>query len=245
MSEAPFVIESNDTTVAEGGNSTPLPVGTKVLASLLPTNKEGTSIVKRPLAKQGENSAIWALAARFRIDDGQPGAGRNLFADIPLARNLKSTSNGKYPAGTPAFFFFQFFRALGFDLDNGLPFTLPDDHALMGQKFELVLGIDDSDPAYEPRNRVQFINKASGIPNNVGLKPYVGRVGGATAGRVAPAAQPGWTPGGIPAAAALVAQASVIQAGPPPGWTPPAYNPASDVQAASELALAGAEGKQF
>ncbi|MET4703086.1 hypothetical protein [Frigoribacterium sp. UYMn621] len=240
-----FVIPFNNTVVAEGGGGSGalFPSGWKVLATVLPTTKDGTSITKRPYAREGVNAAITCLGVRFRIADGQKGQGRNLFADVPLARNLKSTGNGKFPDGTPAYFFFQFFRSLGYNVDAPEGFKLPADQELMGKEVELVLNYEAASNGNEARNVVGFINKAAGIPNNTALQAAADKL--AAEARNAPAAgggQPaqqaaaptGWTPGTTPAAqpAQAPVQAPPAAAGPPPGWTPNA----SDVQAAQQQA---------
>lgn len=153
-----FVIENDGTTVKEGDfDNTPLPDGTKVIATILPSGKDSPDIVIRPAAKQGANASKSAIHGRFRISDGQKGAGRNIFADIPLFRKWAPTGQGKYPDGTPAFLFFQFFRALGYDVD-GPSFTVPEGKDLLGRSIELVLGIEKKE-GFEPKNIVKFINK--------------------------------------------------------------------------------------
>lgn len=207
------VVPLNNTTVAEGGNAKPFPDGFKILANVVPTNKDGHSIVERPYASTGENSVIPALAIRFRASDENPlGAGRNYFADVPLARELKSTGGGKFPDGTPAFFYFQFFRALGYDVDAPEGFQPPEDPDLLGRQVLLVLGVDKDNEGND-RNIVKFINPAEGIPVNA---PIVKT-------NVAAAAAPGWKPAGAPGVAAAPAAAAWT---PPPAagaaaWTPP------------------------
>jgi hypothetical protein len=238
MTDQDFVIPFNDTVVVEGGggNGALFPSGWKVLASVLPTQKDGTSIVKRPYSKDGENSGIICLAVRFRVSEDQKGKGRNFFADVPLARNLKSTGGGKFPKGTPAYFFFQFFRALGYNVDAPEGFKLPADQAIMGEYVELVLNYEPARNGNEARNVVGFINKANGIPDNTALEgaaaklaaePRSAPAAGAPAPQQAPAA-PGWTPGAAPAAQAPQAYTPPPAAGPPSGWSPTQ----SDVQAA-------------
>jgi hypothetical protein len=236
-----FIIPFNDTVVTEGGNGALFPSGWKVLASVLPTTKDGSSIVKRPYAREGENSGITCLGVRFRVSEGQPGTGRNFFADVPLARNLKSTGNGKFPKGTPAYFFFQFFRALGYNVDAPEGFKLPADQVLMGQEVELVLNYEPAKNGNEARNVVGFINKAAGIPNNTALEAAAAKM--AAEPRSAPAAgapeqqqqapaAPGWTPGAAPAAQPPQAYTPPPATGPPSGWTPTQ----SDVQQAQQQA---------
>lgn len=225
-------IAFNNTKVAEGGDTEPLPDNTKVLATLLATRKDGHVIEKRPFANQGVNSTITALGARFRIDNEQKGAGRNVFADIPLARNLNTTAGGKFPDGTPAYFFFQFFRALGYDVDQETGFDLPSDPELLGEKFELVLSVD-VDSNDKPVNRVKFINKANGIP-----------VQSAQAAKASTQPAATWKPGAVEGVAATPATTA------PTTWTPGAAQttatpPAQWAPAAADVAYAEAAGKTY
>ena len=241
MSDEEFFIPFNDTVVAEGGGSSvPFPTGWKVLATVLPTKKDGSSIEKRPYAREGANSAITCLGVRFRVADDQKGAGRNLFADVPLARNLKSTGNGKFPQGTPAYFFFQYFRALGYNVDAPEGFKLPADREQMGKEVELVLTYEPASDGNEARNVVGFINKPNGIPSNVALEAAAAKLAAevrvAPAGTQASAAQQaptGWTPGATPAARPAQAFTPPPAAGPPAGWTPSQV----DVQYAQQQAV--------
>jgi hypothetical protein len=210
-----------DNTVVEEQDfdNTPLPEGTKVLATILPSLKDGVTIITRPFAKQGLNVNIPALAIRFRINDGQKGKGRNLFADIPLARKFAATGAGKFPDGSPAYSYFGFFRALGYDPDAAGGLAINDERELIGREIELQLTIDTSGAT--PRNEVRFFNKANGIPAQPAPAVTV------------PAA---WTPGGLPAAAAPAApqawsppQAAAQQA-PAAGWTPPPAAPQPTAQ---------------
>jgi hypothetical protein len=220
-----FVIPMDNTVVKEGGSSAPI-VG-KFLATILSTKKDSFGIVKRPFAKQGPNAGITALAIRLRIDDGQVGAGKNVFTDIPLARKFAGTGQGKYPDGSPAYGFFQFFRALGYDVDQPQGFTLPEDNALINQKVEVVLELE-YDNEGKPRERVRFINQVSvttsantetreqidakvtawiaAHPLQGQQAPVTGQAAPAWApGAAAPAAPTGWAPQAPPA---------------PTGWAP-------------------------
>lgn len=217
-----FVIPADPTQVVpEGGNAQPLPVGTKVLARIMPTKKNGGAFDRRPYAKEGSpNSRITALAVRFEIVPGQRGAGRNVFpfgAGIPMAR--------KFATGKTAFDFYGFFRALGYDVDGD--FVYPGDQALLGQEIELVLGIDQ-DKDGEDRNFARFYNKANGIPTQSAAAPRPA------------AAQQAWTPGTTPEATAP-AQAPAQPAWLPPGAQPAAADPATQ-QAVQDAA---ASGKSF
>lgn len=143
---------------AEGGNARPLPDNTRVLATIVPTRKDGNSIDKRPYGgPNSPNNGITALNVRFRIADGQEGAGRNIFQSVPLATAFAS--------GNTAHQFFNFFRALGYDLAPNSQFALPDDREMLGKPVTLVLGVED-DPREnaEPgakRNYAKFVNPPS------------------------------------------------------------------------------------
>lgn len=202
-----YVVPNDGTKVEEGQfDNSPLPAG-KYQATILPTKKDGNAIEKRAAAKQGPNSKLGVMAVRFRISDGQKGAGRNLFADIPLFRKWTATGQGKYPQGTPAFLFFQFFRALGYDVDAPEGFAIPEDRELFGKVVELVVKIEKQD-GFEPRNVVQFINKASGVvAASASSAPAVSADVWAPA---APAAVEGDVWGGDPALTAAAAST--------PGW---------------------------
>lgn len=246
MSDELAPIRMNNTVVSEGGNAKPFPEGYKVLARILQTKKEGPAYIeKRPYAKEGDNNSITALAIRFEFIEGQAGQGRNEFVDVPWARNLNTTSNGKYPEGTPAYFYFQLFRSLGYNVDvektqenpEGL-FAYPGDHALLGQIVELVLGIEDEvlnpqtkEVVYPERNRVAFINKANGFPDNKVVLAAAEKRAQAQPGvaKATAAAAPGWKPESAPAVTATP---------PAQGWTPPpaqgAWSPApADAQFAA------------
>ncbi len=184
-----------------------LPENTKVQVTILPTNKGGNTIVKRPFAKQGVNASLTALAIRVSIDEGQAGAKRNLFVDIALAR--------KFASGHPNYNFGSFFRALGYNIDAPDGFNVPEDRELMSKKLEVVLGIDESGD--EPRNVIKFINKAAGIITSQPTR--------AAETRTPAASTPPWTPGAAnPQAAQPAAAAS--------GFTPPGAAAASAAPAA-------------
>lgn len=204
-----FVIPADPTVVvSEGGSARPLPDGTKVLATILPTRKDGAAIEKRPFANTGVNSKITALSVRFRIAEGQPGANRNVFATIPLAR--------KFASGKTVFSFYGFFRALGYNVDGD--FAYPGDRELMGSEIELVLGIEQDNKG-EDRNNVKFFNAPNGIPTNT-----------ATPAARQPAA-PAWTPGTTTLPSAVP---PAVSQSPTPGWLPPQ----ADVDAAIQQAAA-------
>jgi hypothetical protein len=145
-------IPNDGTKAPEQADYAPLPDNTRVLATIVPTRKNGTAIEKRAFANSGPNANITALGVRFRIADGQKGAGRNVFGTIPLAR--------KFASGKPTHTFFGFFRALGYDVDapDGIQF---EDRDLFGKSIELVLGIED-DQDGKPQNIVKFYNAPSG-----------------------------------------------------------------------------------
>lgn len=185
-----FVIPMDNTTV-KGGDYSVLPEGTKVLATILPTRKDIAYIEKGPFGKVGPNANIGSLRLRLRIADGQKGAGRNVFANVPLTRTFAS--------GKPAYSFFGFFRALGYDVDQPEGFHLPADHELLGEEVELVLSVEPDGKGGE-RNGVRFFNKANGIPTNTAApasKPKAAwHPGNAPAQPEKPKAQSPWTPPG-------------------------------------------------
>ena len=241
MSNELAPVGMNNTVVKEGGgNAAPLPDGTKLLVSILQTKKEGAPVIlKRPYSKDAPNNTVTALAIRFAADAAnERGAGRNFFVDVPWARNLKSTGGGKHPDGTPAYLYFQLFRALGYNVDPEATaenptrtFAYPGDHALLGEQVEIVLGIEAANGEYEARNSVKFINKATGVPNNSALFAKADANPAAATGgapQAAPAAAPGWTPGGAAPAVA------------PAGWSP-----AADVAPAAQQAVAAGAAKGF
>lgn len=197
-----IVIENDGTTVAESEfDNSPLEEG-KYLVSILSTEKDKPGvIVKRPYAKQGPNTKVLALAIRVRVHDGQKGAGRNLFKDIPLTRKFAPTGQGKYPDGTPAFDFFSFFRALGYDVDAPEGFAVPEDRELLGKFLEVVVATEVRD-GYAPRSIIKYINKPSESSLHVSAAPKAS---------AAPAQQ--WTPGAPAQAAPAAAPAA-------PAWTP-------------------------
>jgi hypothetical protein len=205
MSETAQFIVPNDGTVIPESSYGLLPDNTKVQVTILPTNKGGNVIVKRPYAKQGDNAKLTALAIRVSIDEGQRGARRNLFQDIALTR--------KFASGKANLNFAAFFRALGHNVDAAEGFAVPDDRALIGEKFEAVVGVDDSGD--EPRNIIKFINKANGVVATQATRASENR----------PAAAPAWTPGAQAASAPPPHMAQYAAGGfvPPPaaGFTPP------------------------
>lgn len=239
-------IAHDNTTVAAGGGGRALPDGTKVLARIVPTRKDGTSIEEVTYSKEGPNSTIPTLNIRFEASrENTLGAGRNFFARVPLARKLNTDGGGKYPDGVPAFNFFGLTRALGLDPDdpNGLDF--PDDRDLFGREVELVLGVEakrDLEAGADPNdlanceNTVKFINEANGVPKNpvAAQRTDTRAPGGYTPPGVnrnpqqqqQQAQQPGWTPPGVaqqqqqqqpPAQQQVQQQPPQQQA----GWTPP------------------------
>lgn len=99
------------------------------------------------------------LKVQFRIADGEAGANRRLFENIPLFTQWAPTA--KNPDGSDAFAFFGFFSALlgksekayrdevreaiaagGFEF----PFDLPN--GVLGKPLALVLGIENDDYAF-------------------------------------------------------------------------------------------------
>lgn len=216
-----YTVPNDGTTIPEGEfNNEPLPKG-KYQATILPTKKDSATIEKRAAAKNGPNSKLGVLAVRFRISDGQKGAGRNVFADIPMFRKWTATGQGKYPQGTPAFLFFQFFRSLGYDVDAAEGFTIPDDRELLGKSVELVLDIEKQE-GFEPRNRVQFINKHN------------------------PDAASGATASSTPAVSADVWGSSAAEPSSADVWAPSAPDAGGDVWGAdSALSAAAAGGNGF
>lgn len=206
MSE-PIVIQNDGTVIPESSYGV-LPDNTKVQVTILPTNKGGNAIVKRPYAKQGANAALTALAVRVSIDDGQKGAKRNLFQDVALSR--------KFASGAANYTFASFFRSLGYDID-GPSFTVPDDRELIGKKLEVVIGVDESGD--EPRNTIKFINRANGpVALQATRASETGqRAGGGTIA-------PPWTPG---QQAATAPAATPVAA----GFTPPGASDAWKVSA--------------
>lgn len=185
-----YVIPFDNTTV-KGGDYGVLPEGTKVLVTVLPTRKDISYIEKGPYAQQGANTGITALRVRFRVSDGQRGQGRNIFDNIPLSRTFAS--------GKPAYSFFGFFRALGYDVDAPEGFHLPPDHDLLGEEVELVLGVKQNAKG-EDVNFPRFYNKANGIPANTAApasKPKAAwHPGNAPAQPEKPKAQSPWSPPG-------------------------------------------------
>jgi hypothetical protein len=221
-------IDNDGTEIPQGGSSGPLPEDTKVQVTILSTNKGGSTINRRPYAKDASNpnSSITALAVRVSIDAGQVGAGRNLFKDIGLARKFKKPVE-KHPLGAPNRDFGAFFRALGLDIDAPDGFTVPEDRDLIGKKLEVVLGIEPAYGEREETNNIKFINKATGIVTTQTTK----------APASAPPATSGtWTPGsqgaGTPAAASAPAAPAPTA---PQGWSPPG----TPEEQARELATAG------
>ncbi|WP_406245817.1 hypothetical protein ACI7YT_12315 [Microbacterium sp. M] len=198
-----FVIAFDGTTVEEGGNAKPLPDGTKVLVTIVPTRKDSPSIEKRPFAKQGPNAGITALAVQLRISEGQRGTNRRVFSNVPLARQIFSS---KKNAPVPAYDFFGFFRALGYDVDAPEGFRLPADRELLGKSLEVVLGIEVDQEGNE-RNNVKFFNKANGIPAQSAASAPA-----ATSAAPAAVSAAAWTPG------APVAQEPLAAPAGQPAW---------------------------
>lgn len=200
----------------------PLPDNTRVLATIVPTKKDSTSIEQRPFAKEGKNAAIPALNVRFRIADGQKGAGRNVFANVGLARQVWSDKKSTY---VPNYTYFGLFRSLGYDVDAPEGLHISSDRELLGKEVELVLGVSDRpDSNGNYSNTVKFINKANG--------PVASQAATAT-----PAAKSGSQPSGWAPTAAQPATAPST-AGDKPAWL-------SSPEEASALAQAAASSDGF
>lgn len=199
---------------AEGGNYEPLPDNTKVLATIVPTEKDSVTIKQVPFSNQGRNANIPALNIRFRIAEGQKGANRNVFARVGLARQFWSDKKG---AMVPNYTFFGLFRALGYDVDAPEGVNIESDRELLGKSVELVLGVREytkSTGEEVTENTVKFINKANGIPTQ------------STPAAKPTASQPAWSPS-APATASAPAQSGR------PAW----------LASPDEAALVGAAGE--
>lgn len=186
-----------------------LPDNTKVLATIVPTEKDSTSIKKVPFANQGQNADIPALNVRFRIADGQRGQGRNVFARVGLARQIWSDKKG-HPV--PNYTYFGLFRALGYDVDAPEGLHISSDRELLGKEVELVLGIREypKDGVTVQENTVKFINKANGIPAQAA--PVVKQAAQPAWAPSAPAATPAAKVGDKPAWLSSPEEAAALQA---------------------------------
>ena len=229
IAETEYVIPADvyDNDPRGGGNSEPLPDGTKILVRIESTKKDGSTIEVKPFANDSANpnSKIHAINPRFVAVEGQKGARRNFFPSgngIPLAK--------RFANGNKAYDFYGFFTSLGFDVDGD--FKVPDLRTLLGETIELVLKIEVRNDGTK-QNVPRFYNKPRDISE------YQNQAA-APASRPAPGA--GWTPG----ATALPSQAPAAQApAAPPAWLPPGAAPAVDPAAQAAVQAAAASGGSF
>ena len=231
IAETEYVIPADvyDNDPRGGGNSEPLPDGTKILVRIESTKKDGSTIEVKPFANDSANpnSKIPAINPRFVAVEGQKGARRNFFPSgngIPLAKRFSN--------GNKAYDFYGFFTSLGFDVDGD--FKVPDLRTLLGETIELVLKIEVRNDGTK-QNVPRFYNKARDISE------YQNQ----SVSAPARSAAPGWTPG----ATALPSQAPAAQApAAPPAWLPPGAaqaQPAVDPAQQEAVQAAASSGPSF
>lgn len=242
---AAFEVGYDEEAAAAAGSfsNKPLPAGTYA-AAILATKKDGHTIEIVRAANTGPNADKSVLNVRFVILEGQTGAKRNVFARIPLFMKWAPTGQGKYPNGTPAFLFFNFFEALGYKPKErgGIPPITPDLlRSLLGQRVELVLTVEDPDENNpDGSNDVRFINVISDTSFNKTAapvsRPAVGAAWAPTQNAPVAAAPggPAWVPNQEAVQAAVPAQQAA------PGWSP--QQAAPQVQAPAQQADPAQQG---
>lgn len=167
-----ITIPRDETAEKEAGSASgkPIPAG-PYIATIVTTKKDGDTIEVQPAAKEGANAQRSIFNVRFRIES-EGYKGRNIFARIPLFTKWAPTGKGTYPNGAPAFLYYQFFEALGFEVKGVDSFQVPDPKTLLGKVVELV--VDEKDPdQWNPdgSNEVRFINPATSLPTAAAAAP--------------------------------------------------------------------------
>lgn len=84
------------------------------------------------------NKGVTGVRMQFRISDGQKGANRRLFQSVYDVQKW-APKPGK-DEGAVNFLFFQFYKALGYDLGDG-EFDLPDVEDLVGESLAVKVKI--------------------------------------------------------------------------------------------------------
>lgn len=120
---------------------------------------------EKPASKPGTlNASKSVLNVKLKIVSEGDLKGRVTFARVPLFQKWAPTGKpgAKYPDGTPAFLYFSFFKALGYEVGNPAGDTLPDDSDIQGRFVEAQLelrGPDDFNP--DGSNEVKYFNASS------------------------------------------------------------------------------------